>query len=182
MDGSLRCFVARQLLLQIYPLSSVRYPHLKLRLCKKHDKYEVCLFMDYVVMIVIIIVMIVDILCTIICVVVTIHDCVWLRWFWINFEHWFQWWFWWPGGSGGGAGDLSALGVTCISQCWHFASFNYPQNDDGNGNLTLQQDQEFIVVPICSDRSSLGYHALLLVLLSFVACSVTVGARKLCTQ
>ena len=24
---------------------------------------------------------------------------------------------WWPGGSGGGAGDLSALGVTCISQC-----------------------------------------------------------------
>ena len=29
------CFVARQLLLQIYALSSVKYPHLKLRLCKK---------------------------------------------------------------------------------------------------------------------------------------------------
>ena len=42
-DVSLRCFVARQLLSQIYALSSVKFPGLKLRLCKKNDKYEVCL-------------------------------------------------------------------------------------------------------------------------------------------
>ena len=30
-DGSLRCFVAMQLLLQIYAVSSVEFPHLKLR-------------------------------------------------------------------------------------------------------------------------------------------------------
>ena len=133
-------------------------------------------------MIVIIIVMVVDILCTIICVIVTILDllCV-IEMILDKFWALVPVVVWWPGGSGG-AGDLSALGVTCISQCWHFASFNYPQNDDGNGNLTLQQDQEFIMVCLCSDRSSLGYHALLLMLLSFVACSVTVGARKLCTQ
>ena len=29
-------------MLQIYALSSVKFPHLKLRLCKKNDKYEVC--------------------------------------------------------------------------------------------------------------------------------------------
>ena len=40
-DVSLRCFVARQLLLQIYALSSVKFLGLKLRLCKKKDKYEV---------------------------------------------------------------------------------------------------------------------------------------------
>ena len=39
-DGSLRCFVARQLLLQIYAHSSVKFPQLKWRLCKKNDKYE----------------------------------------------------------------------------------------------------------------------------------------------
>ena len=37
----LRCFVARQLLLQIYALSSVKFPNLKLRLCKINDKYQV---------------------------------------------------------------------------------------------------------------------------------------------
>ena len=42
-DVSLRCFVARQLLLQIYALSSVKFSELKLWLCKKCDKYEVCL-------------------------------------------------------------------------------------------------------------------------------------------
>ena len=41
-DVSLRCFVARQLLLQIYALSSVKFSELKLWLCKKCDKYEVC--------------------------------------------------------------------------------------------------------------------------------------------
>ena len=40
-DVSLRCFVARQLLLRIYALSSVKFSGLKLRLCKKCDKYEV---------------------------------------------------------------------------------------------------------------------------------------------
>ena len=40
-DVSLRCFVARQLLLQIYALSSVKFSELKLWLCKKCDKYEV---------------------------------------------------------------------------------------------------------------------------------------------
>ena len=40
-DGSLCCSVARQLLLQIYALSSVKFPHLKLQFCKKNDKYEV---------------------------------------------------------------------------------------------------------------------------------------------
>ena len=34
-DGSLCCSVARQLLLQIYALSSVKFPHLKLQFCKK---------------------------------------------------------------------------------------------------------------------------------------------------
>ena len=42
-DVSLRCFVARQLLLRIYALSSVKFSGLKLWLCKKCDKYEVCL-------------------------------------------------------------------------------------------------------------------------------------------
>ena len=42
MHGSFRCFVARQLLSQIYVLSSVKFPDLKLRLCKENDKYEVC--------------------------------------------------------------------------------------------------------------------------------------------
>jgi len=40
-DVSLRCFVARQLLLRIYALSSVKFSGLKLWLCKKSDKYEV---------------------------------------------------------------------------------------------------------------------------------------------
>ena len=40
-DVSLRCFVARQLLLRIYALSSVKFSGLKLWLCKKCDKYEV---------------------------------------------------------------------------------------------------------------------------------------------
>ena len=40
---SLRGFVARQLLLRIYALSSVKFSGLKLWLCKKCDKYEVCL-------------------------------------------------------------------------------------------------------------------------------------------
>ena len=40
-DVSLRCFVVKQLLLRIYALSSVKFPGLKLRLCKKNDKYEV---------------------------------------------------------------------------------------------------------------------------------------------
>ena len=35
-------FVARQLLSQIDVLSSVKFPGLKLRLCKKNDKYQVC--------------------------------------------------------------------------------------------------------------------------------------------
>ena len=34
-DGTLRCFVMRQLLLQNYTLSSVKFPHLKLQLCEK---------------------------------------------------------------------------------------------------------------------------------------------------
>ena len=38
---TLRCFVAKQLLLRIYALSSVKFPGLKLRLCKKNDKYQV---------------------------------------------------------------------------------------------------------------------------------------------
>ena len=42
-DVSLRCFVARQLLLRIYALSSVKFSGLKLWLCKKCDKYEVCI-------------------------------------------------------------------------------------------------------------------------------------------
>ena len=46
LDGSLRCFVARQLLLQIYALSSVKFPHLKLWLCKRNDKYEVCMLVE----------------------------------------------------------------------------------------------------------------------------------------
>ena len=41
-DVSLRCLVARQLLSRIYALSSVKFPGLKLRLCKKNDKNEVC--------------------------------------------------------------------------------------------------------------------------------------------
>ena len=40
-------FVSRQLLLQIYALSSVKFPHLKLRLCKNNDKYEVCFIMHH---------------------------------------------------------------------------------------------------------------------------------------
>ena len=43
LDGSLCCFVARQLLLQIYALLSVKFPHPRLRLCNKNDKYEVCI-------------------------------------------------------------------------------------------------------------------------------------------
>ena len=39
---SLRCFVPRQLLSRICALSGVKFPGLKLRLCKKIDKYEVC--------------------------------------------------------------------------------------------------------------------------------------------
>ena len=39
---SLRCFVVRQLLSCIYALSSVKFSGLKLWLCKKSDKYEVC--------------------------------------------------------------------------------------------------------------------------------------------
>ena len=39
-DLSLRCFVARLLLSLIYALSSVKFPGLKLWLCKKFDKYE----------------------------------------------------------------------------------------------------------------------------------------------
>ena len=38
---TLRCFVARHLLSQIYALSSVKFLGLKLQLCKKRDKYEV---------------------------------------------------------------------------------------------------------------------------------------------
>ena len=41
-DVSLRCFVARQLLLRIYALSSVKFSGLKSWLCKICDKYEVC--------------------------------------------------------------------------------------------------------------------------------------------
>ena len=40
-DVSLRCFVATQLLLRIYALSSVKFSGLKLWLCKICDKYEV---------------------------------------------------------------------------------------------------------------------------------------------
>ena len=40
---TLRCFVARQLLSRIYALLSVKFPGLKLRLCKKNDNYQVCL-------------------------------------------------------------------------------------------------------------------------------------------
>ena len=43
-DVSLRCFVATQLLLRIYALSSVKFSGLKLWLCKKCDKYEVWSF------------------------------------------------------------------------------------------------------------------------------------------
>ena len=39
---TLRGFVARHLLSRIYALSSVKFLGLKLRLCKKKDKYEVC--------------------------------------------------------------------------------------------------------------------------------------------
>ena len=39
---TLRCFVARQLLSRIYALLSVKFPGLKLQLCKKNDKYQVC--------------------------------------------------------------------------------------------------------------------------------------------
>ena len=42
-DASLRCFVVRQLLSCIYALSSVKFSGLKLWLCKKSDKYEVCI-------------------------------------------------------------------------------------------------------------------------------------------
>ena len=38
----LRCFVARQFLLQIYTLLSVKFSGLKKCKCKKYDKYEVC--------------------------------------------------------------------------------------------------------------------------------------------
>ena len=38
---TLRCFVARQLLSRIYAILSVKFPGLKLRLCKKDDKYQV---------------------------------------------------------------------------------------------------------------------------------------------
>ena len=44
---TLRCFVARQLLSRIYALLSVKFPGLKLRLCKKNDKYQVCLPIKY---------------------------------------------------------------------------------------------------------------------------------------
>ena len=44
-DVSLRCFVATQLLLRIYALSSVKFSGLKLWLCKKCDKYEVCIIL-----------------------------------------------------------------------------------------------------------------------------------------
>ena len=43
-DVSLRCFVVRQLLSRIYALSSVKFSGLKLWLCKKSDKYEVCVW------------------------------------------------------------------------------------------------------------------------------------------
>ena len=45
-DVSLRCFVAMQLLLQIYALSCVKFPGLELRLCIKDDKYQVCMDAD----------------------------------------------------------------------------------------------------------------------------------------
>merc|ERR1711934_1281201 len=38
---TLRCFVARQLLSRIYALLSVKFPGLKMRLCKKDYKYQV---------------------------------------------------------------------------------------------------------------------------------------------
>ena len=41
-DVTLRFFVATQLLSRIYALSSVKFSGLKLWLCKKCDKYEVC--------------------------------------------------------------------------------------------------------------------------------------------
>ena len=65
--------------------------------------------------------------------------CVWLRWFWINFEHWFQWW----------SGGLVVVVVQVTWALWGWLAFPsvdtlpvsiIPQNDDGNGNLTLQQD------------------------------------------
>ena len=40
--GGLRYFVARQFLLQIYALLSVKFPGLKMCGCKKKDKYQVC--------------------------------------------------------------------------------------------------------------------------------------------
>ena len=46
-DASLRCFVVRQLLSRIYALSSVKFSGLKLWLCRKSDKYEVCELWDY---------------------------------------------------------------------------------------------------------------------------------------
>ena len=46
-DASLRCFVVRQLLLCIYALSSVKFSGLKLWLCKKSDKYEVCIMFSF---------------------------------------------------------------------------------------------------------------------------------------
>ena len=39
---TVRCFVARQILSRIYALLSVKFPGLKLWLCKKNDKYQVC--------------------------------------------------------------------------------------------------------------------------------------------
>ena len=46
-NGSLICLDAWQLLSPIYALSSVRFPGLKLWLCKKDDKYEVTLFIKH---------------------------------------------------------------------------------------------------------------------------------------
>ena len=40
-DVSLHCIVTRQLLSRIYTHSSVKFPCLKLGLCKKDDKYQV---------------------------------------------------------------------------------------------------------------------------------------------
>ena len=46
-NGSLICLDAWQLLSPIHALSSVKFPGLKLWLCKKDDKYEVTLFIKH---------------------------------------------------------------------------------------------------------------------------------------
>ena len=74
-DVSLRCFVATQLLLRIYALSSVKFSGLKLWLCKKCDKYEVCEDASKLHIMIIMMMMIIIIIINMIIIIIMIGLC-----------------------------------------------------------------------------------------------------------